>query len=189
MPDEGSGNEAKDDWRIPIHQSLDKGILPTDVKEARKLESKAVMYNLHDGILYRRFGIPAAVVSDNGTQLQGKKIDMLFDTFNIQKNKSNPIYPKRNVQAEATNKTITMNLNKKLGVYKKRWCEQLHNVLWAYRTTIRSATGETPFLLTYRAEAVIPTEVILPTTKTKAWDKNLTTDPMLEKMDDLEERR
>ncbi|XP_026410846.1 uncharacterized protein LOC113306073 [Papaver somniferum] len=81
-----------------------------------------------------------------------------------------------------------MNLKKKLGVYKKRWCEQLHNVLWAYRTTRRSATGESPFLLTYRAEADIPTEVILPTTKTEAWEKNLTTNLMLEKLDDLEER-
>ncbi|XP_026378736.1 uncharacterized protein LOC113273193 [Papaver somniferum] len=62
-----------------------------------------------------RFGIPAAIVSDNGKQLQGKNIDMLFDTFNIQKNKSTPIYPKSNGQAEVTNKTIATNLKKKLG--------------------------------------------------------------------------
>ncbi|XP_026410421.1 uncharacterized protein LOC113305621 [Papaver somniferum] len=37
-----------------------------------------------------RFSIPAEIVSDNGKQLQGKNIDMLFDTFKIRKNKSTP---------------------------------------------------------------------------------------------------
>ncbi|XP_026378888.1 uncharacterized protein LOC113273369 [Papaver somniferum] len=54
MSDGSNEDEAEDDWRIPIHQYLDKGTLSTDVKEARKLESKASMYILRDGILYRR---------------------------------------------------------------------------------------------------------------------------------------
>ncbi|XP_026416787.1 neurogenic differentiation factor 1-like [Papaver somniferum] len=54
MSDENNEDEAEDDWRIPIHQYLDKGTLPTDIKEARKLESKAAMYSLRNGILYRR---------------------------------------------------------------------------------------------------------------------------------------
>ncbi|XP_026442919.1 uncharacterized protein LOC113342667 [Papaver somniferum] len=87
-----------------------------------------------------RFGIPAAIVSDNGAQLRGKNIDLLFNCFNIRKNKSTPIYPESNGQAEATNKTIADILKKKLDGYGASWCEQLHNVLWAYRTTKREAT-------------------------------------------------
>ena len=33
------------------------------------------------------------------------------------------------------------------------------SILWAYRTTTRTPTGETPFWLTYRSEAVILAEV------------------------------
>ena len=44
---------------------------------------------------------------------------------------------------------------------KGRWAEELPNVLWAYRTTPERSTGETPFSLTYGAEAVILTEVNL----------------------------
>ncbi|XP_072077929.1 uncharacterized protein [Arachis hypogaea] len=33
------------------------------------------------------------------------------------------------------------------------------SVLWSYRTTEQSATGETPFRLTYGADAVIPVEI------------------------------
>ncbi|XP_026458951.1 uncharacterized protein LOC113359552 [Papaver somniferum] len=87
-----------------------------------------------------RFGIPAAIVSDNEAQPQGKNIDLLFNCFKIRKNKSMPIYAESNGQAEATNKTIADILKKRLDGYEASWCEQLHNVLWAYRTTKMEAT-------------------------------------------------
>ena len=39
------------------------------------------------------------------------------------------------------------------------WSDELLGVLWAYRTTVRTPTGETPFKLAYGSEAVIPAEV------------------------------
>ena len=39
------------------------------------------------------------------------------------------------------------------------WLDELPGVLWAYRMTVRTPTGETPFKLAYGSEAVIPTEV------------------------------
>ena len=39
------------------------------------------------------------------------------------------------------------------------WPEELPSVLWAYRTTARTPTGETPFRLTYGNEAVILAEI------------------------------
>ena len=42
---------------------------------------------------------------------------------------------------------------------KRAWLEELPNVLWAYRTTTRTPTGETLFKLTYGTEAVILVEV------------------------------
>ena len=39
------------------------------------------------------------------------------------------------------------------------WPDELPSVLWAYRTTTRMPTGETPFWLAYGSEAVILAEV------------------------------
>ena len=39
------------------------------------------------------------------------------------------------------------------------WPDELPGVLWAYRTIVRTPTGETPFKLAYGSEAVIPVEV------------------------------
>ena len=47
----------------------------------------------------------------------------------------------------------------KLDDAKGAWLEELPNVLWAYRTTARTPTRETPFRLTYGTEAIIPIEV------------------------------
>ena len=47
----------------------------------------------------------------------------------------------------------------KLEDLKGSWVEYLPEVLWAYRTTQRSATRETPFALAFGIEAVAPVEV------------------------------
>ena len=47
----------------------------------------------------------------------------------------------------------------KLDDAKGTWPEEFPNVLWAYKTTTRTPTRETPFRLTYGTEAVIPVEV------------------------------
>lgn len=44
------------------------------------------------------------------------------------------------------------------------------SVLWAYRTTPRSPTDETPFSLVYGMEEVIPAEVMFPSSQVQACD-------------------
>jgi len=46
---------------------------------------------------------------------------------------------------------------------KGKWVEKLPGVLWAYRTTKRIPTGETPFSLAYGTEAIIPVNISMPT--------------------------
>ena len=47
----------------------------------------------------------------------------------------------------------------KLEDLKGKWVEYLPEVLWAYKTTRKSATQETPFALAFGTEAVAPVEV------------------------------
>ena len=47
------------------------------------------------------------------------------------------------------------DLKRRLEGAKGNWAEELPNVFWAYQTTPQRSTGETPFSLTYGAEAVI----------------------------------
>ena len=49
------------------------------------------------------------------------------------------------------------------------WPDELPGVLWAYRTTVRTPTGETPFKLAYGSEAVIPAEMHMASHRVKGY--------------------
>ncbi|XP_075663027.1 uncharacterized protein LOC142632528 [Castanea sativa] len=94
-----------------------------------------------------------------------------------------------NGQAEATNKAIVNRLKKRLEGTKGKWVEELPNILWAYWTTPRRSTGETPFSLTYEAEAVIPAEVNLCSARAASFFPTKNDKLMAKHLDLLEECR
>ena len=63
---------------------------------------------------------------------------------------------------KAANKAILNIIKKSLEQNKGKWAEELPKVLWAYRTTKRSSTGETSFAIVYGTKVVIPTKIGLP---------------------------
>ena len=96
-----------------------------------------------------RFGTPMAIITDLGKQFdnvnfrtfcEGRKSDLRFVSM---------AHPQSNGLVEATNKTIKKLLKKKLQQKKGLWVEELPNVLWAYRTTKRTTTWETPYSLVF----------------------------------------
>ncbi|RVW31157.1 Pol polyprotein [Vitis vinifera] len=115
-----------------------------------------------------RFGIPQIIIADNGPQFDSIAFRNFCSELNIRNSYSTPRYPQSNGQAEATNKTLINALKKRLEQAKGKWVEELPGVLWAYRTTPGRPTGNTPFALTYGMDAVIPTEIGLPTIRTDA---------------------
>ncbi|KAK3015600.1 hypothetical protein RJ639_007409 [Escallonia herrerae] len=74
-------------------------------------------------------------------------------------------HPQSNGQTENMNRSILQGLKRKLDDAKGAWVDELPKVLWAYRTTPHSVTGETPFLLCFGTEALLPVEVGLPTVR------------------------
>jgi hypothetical protein len=72
---------------------------------------------------------------------------------------------------------------------KGLWPEELPNILWAYRTTARTPTGETPFRLAYGTEAVIPVEIGLTTWRTMNYDESSNDSQLRTNLDLLDEIR
>ncbi|XP_015956824.1 uncharacterized protein LOC107481123 [Arachis duranensis] len=106
-----------------------------------------------------RFGIPKAVISDNGTQFTDKKFTEFLTGLGIKQRFSSVEHPQTNGQVESANKIILLGLKKRLDNKKGAWADELASVLWSYRTTEQSSTKETPFRLTYGLDAVIPVEI------------------------------
>jgi hypothetical protein len=70
-----------------------------------------------------------------------------------------PRHPQANGQVVATNKTIFKILKKMLVDRKGDWADDLPKALWAYRTTKRTPTEETPYALSFGTEAIIPAKL------------------------------
>ena len=66
--------------------------------------------------------------------------------------------------------------------------EELPHVLWAYRTTPRRSTEETPFSMSYGVEIVIPIETGFLTLRTQSFNPS-NNDELLERSLDLIEER
>ena len=66
--------------------------------------------------------------------------------------------------------------------------DEFPGVLWAYRTTVKTSTGETSFSLVFGHEAVI-LEVGMETHRTKYYDETMNKEQMLLDLDLLDEKR
>ena len=86
-----------------------------------------------------------------------------------------------------TNQTLLKIIKTKLDDAKGAWPEGLPNVLWAYRTTVRTPTGETPFRLTYGTEVVIPVEVGVTSIRRGTFNERINDDELRLNLDCLDE--
>ena len=102
-----------------------------------------------------RFGIPRVLVSDNGKQFNNESFRDFCSQLGIKNHYSSPTHPQANGQVEVTNRSLLKIIKTRLDGAKGIWPEELPRVLWAYKTTARTPTGETPFRLTYGSEAFI----------------------------------
>ena len=77
----------------------------------------------------------------------------------------------------------------RLGAKNGAWVDELSGVLWAYRTTHKTATGETPFALAFGQEAVVPAEIGATTHRTDHFDEHENNEQMCLNLDLLTEKR
>ena len=105
-----------------------------------------------------RYEIPKRIISDNATNLNNKMMKQICEQFKIKYHNFAPYHPKMNWAIKAANKNVKKIVAKMIDTYKD-WHEKLPFVLNAYRTSIRTSAGATPFSLVYGIEVVLPIEV------------------------------
>lgn len=90
---------------------------------------------------------------------------------------------------EAATKVIKKLLKIRLGEKNSVWVDELPEVLWAYMTSQKTTTEETPFALAFGQEAVVPAEIEVTTCRTEHFEESENNEQMCLNLDFLAEKR
>ncbi|XP_065008767.1 uncharacterized protein LOC135639007 [Musa acuminata AAA Group] len=138
--------------------------------------------------LVTRFGLPKAIITDNGPQFAGRRFREFCADHGIQLRFSSVAHPQTNGLAEVTNRSVLDGLKRRVSAARSTWTDELPNVLWSLRTTPKTATRESPYSLAFGTEAVLPPEVAITTLRTRSYDEKASDKGLRAALDLLEER-
>uniref|UniRef100_A0A2N9GBJ4 Integrase catalytic domain-containing protein n=1 Tax=Fagus sylvatica TaxID=28930 RepID=A0A2N9GBJ4_FAGSY len=159
----------------------------------RKATGAAVANFIREHII-TRFGILYKLITDNGTPFINKDVREVLEHYRVKHRRSTPYYPQGNGQAEATNRMLLRILSKMVFNYGNDWKAHLADVLWAYRSSPKTATGFTPFSLVYGTVTVSPTELVVPSPRVMQGselevDANMCAEARMADLEGLDEAR
>nr|GEU42386.1 reverse transcriptase domain-containing protein [Tanacetum cinerariifolium] len=148
-------------WMTLVYEYLTEGILPEEKRKQGLCAAKQEDMP---------FGLPGEIVSDNRKQFRDNPFKDWCEKLSVRQCFASVKHPQANGLVERANRSLRKGIKARLGDKSKNWVEEISHVLWAHRTMIKSSNGETPFSLTYGAEAVIPAEIDIPTLRTTKVD-------------------
>ena len=102
---------------------------------------------------------------------------------------SSVAHPQTNDLVEVTNWAILEGLKRRVTGAHDTWVDELPSILWASRTTPKTATGESPISLEFGSEAVLPPKVLFSTPQVENFDDVTSRNRLRAGLDLVEERR
>ena len=118
-----------------------------------------------DALLHRWlliFGAPRRILSDQAVNFESAVFANLSMSWRIEKVRTSSYHPACNGVCERVNQTIKKGLSKSLNEENlENWDEALPNVVFAYNTSVHTATGFFLYYLMFGTEARVPSEIII----------------------------
>ena len=98
--------------------------------------------------VFSRHGPPKILHSDQGRNFESSILTQTLEAFGIHKSRTTAYHPQGDGMVERFNRSLLQLLRTYVDK-QEDWERHLPLVLYAYRTSIHSSTGASPFLLTY----------------------------------------
>jgi hypothetical protein len=126
-----------------------------------KSDGKTVTFFIFNQIIVG-FGILSEIVPDHGSHFQNEMMEEIPSKLGFKHGHYSPYYPHKNGQVEAINKSLKTILQKIVSQSKFDWHIMLYPALWAYQTSVKTATRFSPFQLLHGVESILPIEYEIP---------------------------
>ncbi|CAH8556952.1 unnamed protein product [Dicrocoelium dendriticum] len=111
------------------------------------------------------WGAPGQLHSDKGSCFESSLVIEVCRLLGIDKTRTTAYHPQGNGQVERTNRSLKSLLKAFADRNINEWDNVLPRCLLAYRSTVHSSTGQTPFLMWTGREARLPSDLRLPMTQ------------------------
>ena len=109
---------------------------------------------------FARYGVPYQLHSDQGANFDSKLIKELCMMLGIKKTRTTAYHPQSDGLVERLNRTLLDLLSLNAIDVQESWDVQLGLVLMAYRSSVQTSTGFTPYLLLTGREMRVPIDIM-----------------------------
>lgn len=122
----------------------------------RKTISAPEVAQLFIDNVFRRFGMPADIVSDRDPRFTSKFWRAFTDLIETTLSMSTAYHPQTDGQTERANRTVEDMLRGFTASHQKDWCRYLALVEFAYNNSVQASTQQTPFFLNHGRHLATP---------------------------------
>ena len=108
-----------------------------------------------------RHGVPEVIISDNGGEFTAIEWERYLQQLGVDHRHTTPVHPQSNGRTERFNRTLKSMLEKLVNNNTATWEDRLGDALLAYRTSVSTVHGHTPFYLMYGRRSRMPLTRVL----------------------------
>ena len=130
----------------------------TEAFAVPSVEASVIARLLVDEII-ARYGAPKTLLSDRGTNFLSKRVAEVCKIFQIHKVNTSSYHPSTNGLVERFNSSLCQSISMYVAKDQKDWCEFIPLILFAHRTSISEAIGDSPFYVSFGREPRLPIDV------------------------------
>jgi hypothetical protein len=141
--------------------------------------------------LVHRYILHHRIITDLGSNFNNHQFWEYYENSGIDVRYVSITHPRANGQVERANGMVLDGLKKRLhdAANSKggKWIKELPNALWGLRTQTSKPTGQSPYLLVYGSEAILPADIMWDSPAVEQYDKGILEDSRQVDIDVLEE--
>ncbi|KAK4410206.1 Transposon Ty3-I Gag-Pol polyprotein [Sesamum angolense] len=127
--------------------------------KATRTDYSATVIGFVKSHIFNRFGVPRAIISDQGSHFCNRAVGTLFKKYGVHHRVATAYHPQTNGQAEVSNHEVRSILEKTVSPGRKDWSLRLEDALWAYRTAYKTPIGMSPYRLVFGKAYHLPVEI------------------------------